>query len=144
MAIVVNNPSALNLLLLYPCATISRRSQANAMSNDVQSLNALAIRQLRVRLNTPLHNPDGQVRVRLRLPVILLIASAEDSATAGGAAHDVHGLFGAVVGAGEGVHALGFVSDDDNLASGWVDLFIGNATEFTRGEAGAVQDYVGF
>ena len=112
------------------------------MPHNVQVLNSLASRQRRTDGHCPLHDPHSQVRIDLRVPVALLIATAQNRPAPGGAGHDVAGLVLAVVGPGEIQHFAGVVADHDDLAARGHDFAVLDAAQLAGHEPGAVHDDV--
>lgn len=65
MAVIMHCPDSINLLLLDPSATITVRSQADALPDDVKVFDAFPTCQGRTKLDTPFHDPDRQIRIQL-------------------------------------------------------------------------------
>jgi len=65
MAIVVNDPMPTDPLLLDPWPAISKRSKANAMTDNTQVLDTFPTCQSRTELDRSLHDPDSQIWINL-------------------------------------------------------------------------------
>lgn len=76
MAVVVNNPRPIDPLSLYPCATLTYWPKTHTMADDIQIFDALSICQSRANIYASLHDSQSQIRVRQRIPVPFLIATA--------------------------------------------------------------------
>jgi hypothetical protein len=82
MAVIVHNFDAIHLIFLDPWAISPCRTQANAMSYNIQTFNSLSFfHEAWIKLEGALHDPVCKVRIRQGIPVVLLVSSANHSAT---------------------------------------------------------------
>jgi hypothetical protein len=78
----MNDLDTIDFILLNASATLAQRSQANAMSDDIKTLDALTrLDQRRIQRDSTLHNSIGEIWVWQGIPVVLLIRTSQDSAT---------------------------------------------------------------
>jgi hypothetical protein len=83
MSVIMDHPNPItNLLFLKPCATEPERSQADTLADNTEVLDSPAARQSRAQIDCPLHDSVREVGVDLRVPVALLVASADKSSSA--------------------------------------------------------------
>jgi hypothetical protein len=81
VTVIMNHRDAIDVVNLDPWTAFSHGPQADAVSDDVQGLDASPARERGVQRNAPRHDADGQVGVRLRFPRAFLEASAKNGST---------------------------------------------------------------
>lgn len=82
MAVIVNNCHTVDLVFFNASATFSQWSEANTVTNDVQTLNSLSLLdEAGADVDATLHDAIGKVHIRDSTPVVLLIRATEDRAT---------------------------------------------------------------
>lgn len=72
MSILMDDPDAIDPLFFYSRASFTHRSQANAVSDDVERFNAFPAGQCWNELNAALQDPNSEIGIGLRFPVVLL------------------------------------------------------------------------
>lgn len=79
MAVVVHDLHPVHLILFNPHSISSTRAQSNSVSDDIKAFHALSwFDQPRVEFEGSLHDSVREIGVRERIPVILLVCSAND------------------------------------------------------------------
>lgn len=82
MPVAVDHRNTANVLALNTWPALTHGAKTDAVADDAQSFDSLAISQRRTQVHCSLHDSYGEILVGLRLPIILLIATAEHRATA--------------------------------------------------------------
>lgn len=81
MPVVMDDPQSLDFLLLESGAPDAQRSQPHPVADDAQVLHAFTPGQGRTHFHGLFHDPVGEVEVDLGVPVAVLDAPAEESAS---------------------------------------------------------------
>lgn len=128
MPVVMHHRDPLNSIRFNSRPILPSRPQSHPMPDDIQPLDALILLDKpRMKLNGPLHNPHRYVRIRKRIPRVLLVSAAQDRTPARSTGHDVEDLVVPVVGARGGHHRARVVADDDGLSAGGVEFGVEHA-----------------
>lgn len=77
MAIVMNNPDTIDLLLFNPRTTETNWSESNAVADDAEMLNTITVSQGRAKFYGSLHDSIRQVWVELGVPIAFLITATK-------------------------------------------------------------------
>lgn len=159
----MDDPDAVDALLVDARAVLAQRPQSDAVADNVQPLDALArTDQGRAELDAAFHNAHGEVGVWEGVPVVFLVGAAEDCASScvvvisyvrwffgcmalrtRRSRHHVGHFVIAIIGPGDGAHQPGVVADDDNLAAGWQEGGVLYAAQRAGRQPRAVDDEVG-
>ena len=81
MSIIMDNPNPIDLFSLDPGPTQTEGSQPDPVTDDAEVFDTLTTRQSRTQVDRPPHDPVGQVRVNLGIPVATLRASSNECAS---------------------------------------------------------------
>lgn len=82
MPIIMHKLQTINTLALKPDSPNPSWPQANIVAHDAQMLDSLSARQSRTDLDGALHDAQRETHVVFGVPVVFLIAAAEDGAAA--------------------------------------------------------------
>ena len=80
MPVTVHHPHPLDFLFLEPRAAKPQGSEPNAVTDDVEVVEAFPAGQGRAHVDRSLHDAIGQVEIDLRVPVAFLGAAAYQGA----------------------------------------------------------------
>ena len=96
-------------------------------------LDTLAARKRGTKIHATFHYADRKAGIRLRFPIAILKAAAQNAASTCGTMHNVSGLVAAIIRARHGCHNTWIIAYNNNLASCWVDLLVLHTTKFAGG-----------
>lgn len=135
---------ALDRFFLNSDTALPHWSKANTMSDDVQCLDALTLGdKLRSQRDSTLHDPDSQVGINRRVPLVCLQAASQDTAASRRAMHDVNCLVVSIIRSRSGGHNLRIISDKHDLAASRIHVLVFHAFQKQRGQACAIDNQIG-